>query len=60
VFFSGEIIEERSLADIGGVRDVFDGSFQIATLGKDPQGGTIDAFASFYATALAPIGGPEA
>jgi hypothetical protein len=56
VLFGGEIIKKRSFADVGGLGDVFDGSFKVAALRKDLEGGAIDALASLQPASLTPIG----
>ncbi len=56
VFLRRKIIEERSLADVGGFGDVFNGGFQIAALGEEAEGGAKQALANFGAVALAAPG----
>src|SRR5258707_492674 len=56
VFFAGEIIEESALAEIGGVGDVFDGSFRKAFAREEIECGAEEALAALQGLALAPIG----
>ena len=53
VLLGGEIIEEGSLADVGGLGDGLDGGLLIAALGEEPQRGAEKPFAGFGAVALA-------
>ena len=53
VFLRGEIIEEGSLADVGGFGDVLNGGFLIPALGEELQRGAKEAVAGFGAVALA-------
>ena len=53
VLLRREIIEEGSLADVGGLGDGLDGGFLIAALREELQRGLKKAVASFGAVALA-------
>jgi len=57
VFLAGEIIEERALAEIGGVGDVFDGGFGEALAGEEIECSAEKAFAALDGLAFAATGG---
>ena len=47
VLLGGEVVEERPLAHVGGLRDLFDGSGKEALASKEVEGGTQNASAGF-------------
>src|SRR5208283_4554732 len=57
VVLAWEVVEERTFADVGGVRDVFHRGFRKASLGEKVQGGTEETFAKLQAAAFTPVGG---
>jgi len=56
VVLAGEIIEKGAFADVGGIGDVFHGSFGKTFVGKEIESGAEEAFTEFSAAALAAIG----